>query len=232
MADTDIQTRFSPHKPLEQDVLYEIQSIVRLHDLSVDDLFFKWDAYCIRMDLDAQSALSLQNIRNLKHSIQDELEKSHRATQVRGERRVNAAPRGVSGGDVFGMLDGLVPSTPALASRAANRGSGSELKRKMGGLKVNSSPAGISDQLKAMNGLPYVFVISGTLDSITLDSLRRQRVVNKEANFIEIPFLGVIITGHRHLLIVRIREMLSRFSMDISLRLRHPWHRFQSRELN
>ncbi|KAG5959911.1 hypothetical protein E4U56_004711 [Claviceps arundinis] len=154
MADTDIQTRFSPHKPLEQDVLYEIQSIIRLHDLSVDDLFFKWDAYCIRMDLDAQSALSLQNIRNLKHSIQDELEKSHRATQVRGERKVNAAPRGVSGGDVFGMLDGLVPSTPALASRAANRGSGSELKRKMGGLKVNSSPAGISDQLKAMNGLP------------------------------------------------------------------------------
>ncbi|KAG6262169.1 hypothetical protein E4U49_003321 [Claviceps purpurea] len=154
MADTDIQTRFSPHKPLEQDVLYEIQSILRLHDLSVDDLFFKWDAYCIRMDLDAQSALSLPNIRNLKHSIQDELEKSHRATQVRGERRVNAAPRGVSGGDVFGMLDGLVPSTPALASRAANRGSGSELKKKMGGLKVNSSPAGMSDQLKAMNGLP------------------------------------------------------------------------------
>ncbi|KAG5947006.1 hypothetical protein E4U59_002399 [Claviceps monticola] len=154
MADTDIQTRFSPHKPLEQDVLYEIRSILRLHDLSVDDLFFKWDAYCIRMDLDAQSALSLPNIRNLKHSIQDELEKSHRATQVRGERRVNAAPRGVSGGDVFGMLDGLVPSTPALASRAANRGSGSELKKKMGGLKVNSSPAGMSDQLKAMNGLP------------------------------------------------------------------------------
>ncbi|KAG6053032.1 hypothetical protein E4U17_005095 [Claviceps sp. LM77 group G4] len=154
MADTDIQTRFTPHKPLEQDVLYEIQSILRLHDLSVDDLFFKWDAYCIRMDLDAQSALSLQNIRNLKHSIQDELEKSHRATQVRGERRVNAVPRGVSGGDVFGMLDGLVPSTPALASRSANRGSGSELKRKMGGLKVNSSPAGMSDQLKAMNGLP------------------------------------------------------------------------------
>ncbi|KAG6024238.1 hypothetical protein E4U40_003416 [Claviceps sp. LM458 group G5] len=154
MADSDIQTRFSPHKPLEQDVLYEIQSILRLHDLSVDDLFFKWDAYCIRMDLDAQSALSLQNIRNLKHSIQDELEKSHRATQVRGERRVNAVPRGVSGGDVFGMLDDLVPSTPALASRLANRGSGSELKRKMGGLKVNSSPAGMSDQLKAMNGLP------------------------------------------------------------------------------
>ncbi|KAG6006186.1 hypothetical protein E4U43_000484, partial [Claviceps pusilla] len=156
-AETDIQDRFSPNKPLEQDVLYEIQSILRLHDLSVDDLFFKWDAYCIKMDLEAQLALSLQNIRNLKQSIQDELEKSHRATQARAERKVNAAPRGgVSAGDVFGMLDGLVPSTPAMASRSGNRGAGvgSGLKKKMGGLKVNSSPAGMNDQLKALNGLP------------------------------------------------------------------------------
>ncbi|KAG6008063.1 hypothetical protein E4U21_005076 [Claviceps maximensis] len=154
-TESDIQTRFSPNESLEQDVVYEIQSILRLHDLSVDDLFFKWDAYCIKMDLDAQLALSLPNIRNLKQSIQDELEKSHRATQVRSERKVNAAPRGgLSGGDVFGMLDGLVPSTPAMASRSSNRGVGSGLKKKMDGLKMNSSPAGMNDQLKAMNGLP------------------------------------------------------------------------------
>ncbi|KAG5931884.1 hypothetical protein E4U53_001556 [Claviceps sorghi] len=153
-AETDIQARFSPNEPLEPDVLYEIQSILRLHDLSVDDLFFKWDAYCIKMDLDAQAALSLQSIRSLKQSIQDELEKSHRAAQVRSERKVNAAPRGAAGGDVFGMLDGLVPSTPAMASRSAGRGAGSGLKKRMGGLRVNSSPAGMNDQLKAMNGLP------------------------------------------------------------------------------
>ncbi|GAB0132607.1 hypothetical protein EsDP_00001037 [Epichloe bromicola] len=154
MAETDIQSRFSPNNPLEPDVLYEIQSILRLHDFSVDDLFFKWDAYCIRMDLDALSAISLQNIRNLKQSIQDELEKSHRVTQVRGERKVNATPKGVLGGDVFGMLDGLVPSTPAAGSKLGNRGAGSGLKKRMDGLKVNSSPAGMRDQLKAMNGLP------------------------------------------------------------------------------
>ncbi|KAG6033124.1 hypothetical protein E4U41_006996, partial [Claviceps citrina] len=171
MAQTDIESRFSPNGALEQDVLYEIQSILRLHDLSVDDLFFKWDAYCIRMDLDAQLALSLQNIRHLKQSIQDELEKkSHRATQARGsERKVNAAPKGgVSAGDVFGMLDGLVPSTPATGSRfSGNRGgggaaAGSGLRKKMGGLKVNSSPAGMKDQLKAMDG-DVVEVLNGHL---------------------------------------------------------------------
>lgn len=156
MAETDIQSRFSPNNPLEPDVLYEIQSILRLHDFSVDDLFFKWDAYCIRMDLDALSAISLQNIRNMKQSIQDELEKSHRATQVRSERKVTATPKGDSGSDVFGMLDGLVPSTPAAGSKLGNRGAGSGLKKRMDGLKVNSSPAGMRDQLKAMNGFPYV----------------------------------------------------------------------------
>lgn len=154
MAETDIQSRFSPNNPLEPDVLYEIQSILRLHDFSVDDLFFKWDAYCIRMDLDALSAISLQNIRNMKQSIQDELEKSHRATQVRSERKVTATPKGDSGSDVFGMLDGLVPSTPAAGSKLGNRGAGSGLKKRMDGLKVNSSPAGMRDQLKAMNGFP------------------------------------------------------------------------------
>ncbi|KAG5920652.1 hypothetical protein E4U42_006137 [Claviceps africana] len=153
-AETDIQARFSPNEALEPDVLYEIQSILRLHDLSVDDLFFKWDAYCIKMELDAQSALSLQGIRSLKQNIQDELEKSHRAAQVRSERKVNVASRGAAGGDVFGMLDGLVPSTPAMASRSAGRGAGSGLKKRMGGLRVNSSPVGMNDQLKAMNGLP------------------------------------------------------------------------------
>ncbi|QUC22687.1 uncharacterized protein UV8b_06928 [Ustilaginoidea virens] len=159
MAVVDIQARFSPHHPLEPDLLYEIQSILRLHGLSVDDLFFKWDAYCIRMDLDAQAALSLANVRSLKQSIQDDLEKSHRSTtQVRSERKVAAAPKAVSGGDVYGMLDGLVPSTPAAGGKrsrgVAAGGGGSGLKKKMDSLKMNSSPAGMKEQLSAFNGLP------------------------------------------------------------------------------
>lgn len=112
------------------------------------------------MDLDAQVGLSLAGMRNLKQSIQDELERSHRATQIRTERKmVNATPKANSGGDVFGMLDGLVPSTPATGGRL-NRAGGSGLKKKMDGLKVASSPAGMGDQLKAMNGLPYVSFLS------------------------------------------------------------------------
>ncbi|KAK2593847.1 DNA-directed DNA polymerase alpha subunit pol12 [Conoideocrella luteorostrata] len=152
MAEADIQSRFSPNKLLEPDLVYEIQSILRLHGFSLDDLFFKWESYCIKMDLDAQSDLSLANIRNLKRSVQDELEKSHRASQVRSERKLNATPKGVSGGDVFSILDGLVPSTPATGGKL-NRG-GSGLKKRIDGTKVNSSPAGMGEQLKAMSGLP------------------------------------------------------------------------------
>lgn len=156
MAD-EIESRFSPNKPLEPDVFSELESIMRLHGLSAEDLFFKWESYCIKLDLDAQ-ALSLELLRNLKQSIQDELENSHRKVQVKTERKVANTPRGTAkGGDVFGMLDGLVPSTPASGAKL-NRGaaSGSAVKRKTETPKgLMSSPAtGMSEQLKSLNGLP------------------------------------------------------------------------------
>jgi DNA polymerase alpha subunit B len=159
MADAEIQDRFSPNKPLEPDVLSELESIMRLHGLSAEDLFFKWESYCIKLDIDAQD-LNLETLRNLKQSIQDELENSHRKVQVKTERKVASAPRGGNkGGDVFGMLDGLVPSTPASGSKL-NRGAsgGSAIKKKPDTPKGStSSPAkGMNDQLKSLNGLPYV----------------------------------------------------------------------------
>ncbi|KAG5768469.1 hypothetical protein H9Q72_004000 [Fusarium xylarioides] len=156
MAD-EIERRFSPNKPLEPDVLSELESIMRLHGLSAEDLFFKWESYCIKLDLDAQ-ALSLEVLRNLKQSIQDELENSHRKVQIKTERKVANTPRGTAkGGDVFGMLDGLVPSTPASGAKL-NRGAanGSAVKRKTETPKgLMSSPAtGMSEQLMSLNGLP------------------------------------------------------------------------------
>ncbi|KAF4443870.1 DNA polymerase alpha subunit B [Fusarium austroafricanum] len=156
MAD-EIQIRFSPHKPLEPDVLSELESIMRLHGLSAEDLFFKWESYCIKLDLDAQD-LTLEALRNLKQSIQDELENSHRKVQVKTERKVANTPRGVAkGGDVFGMLDGLVPSTQASGAKLnRSAASGSAIKRKMETPKgPASSPAtGMNEQLKSLNGLP------------------------------------------------------------------------------
>ncbi|KAM4056258.1 DNA polymerase alpha/epsilon subunit [Hirsutella rhossiliensis] len=158
MADAELASRFSPNAPLEPDVLAELQSMMRLHGLSPEDLFFKWESYCIRMELDAQ-VLSLSAIRNLKQNIQDALEKSQRqAAHVKSERKATATPRPAT--DVLGMLDGLIPSTPASAAagriaRGAGSGSGSAARRKMETPGVASSPAAnMKDQLRAMGGAP------------------------------------------------------------------------------
>jgi DNA polymerase alpha subunit B len=157
MAEAELHEFFSPSKPLEADVLSELQSIMRLHNLSAQDLFFKWESYCIKMDIDAQT-VSLQAIRNLKQTIQDALESSN---SRKAHSKVTATPRpgGPRGGigDVFGVLDGLLPNTPAsTGGKLGNRGAASTVNRKAD--HVGSSPAtsGMRDQLKSMdvNGTP------------------------------------------------------------------------------
>lgn len=117
MAEAELKEHFATgNKDIEPDVLAELQSIMRLHELSAEDLFYKWESYCIKLDLEAAD-LSLETVRNMKQSIQDELEKSTRnQTHARSEKRPGATPRtgarGGGGGDVFGMLDGLMPNTP------------------------------------------------------------------------------------------------------------------------
>ena len=100
MADeASLHSHFSPTTPLPPDVLAELQSTTRLHSLSAEDLFYKWESYCIRLETEA-STVTLQAVRSFKQGIQDELEKSH----ARGaERRVAATPRVKKGGDVFNM---------------------------------------------------------------------------------------------------------------------------------
>ncbi|RXG41330.1 hypothetical protein VDGE_09232 [Verticillium dahliae] len=115
MADAELQERFgSGHDPIEPDVIKEMQSIMRLYELSAEDLYYKWESYCIKMEMDA-ATVTLPPLRNLKQDIQDALEKNTRQqTQVKTEKRVGATPRAArAGGDVYGMLDGLLPNTPA-----------------------------------------------------------------------------------------------------------------------
>lgn len=160
MSEDQIQQRFSAGGAIESDILAELQSIMRIHDLTVDDLFFKWESYCIRLDLPVESgALTLANVRNMKQNIQDELEKSHRAAQApasaRNERKVTATPRANGNSDVFGMLDSMVPSTPATGGKLGRSGGGSSLRKKIASPHVNSSPAGgMGEQLNSMNGIP------------------------------------------------------------------------------
>jgi DNA polymerase alpha subunit B len=162
MVDDELQSRFSPNRPLEPDVAAELQSIMRLHDLSPEDLYLKWDSYCLQMETDAHD-VTLSAVRRLKQTILDSLEKDNsRRAQVKtaATPRPSAGARGGAGGaDVFGMLDGLVPSTPATGAKLkSGGGSASGLKRKLetprSGAGLGSSPAGrgMDDQLKAMKG--------------------------------------------------------------------------------
>ncbi|KAI0120205.1 DNA polymerase alpha/epsilon subunit B [Nemania sp. FL0031] len=119
----ELNERFATgDKPLEHNVVVELQSIMQLHSLSVQDLFFKWESYCMKMDM-ADMKLSVTTLAALKQDLLDALERSNRSHQVhiKTEKRTVATPRAAakSGGDVFGMLEGMVPSTPG--ARKLNR---------------------------------------------------------------------------------------------------------------
>jgi DNA polymerase alpha subunit B len=115
MAD-DIPKYFSTASgaPIEPDVLAELESIARLHALSAEDMFYKWDSYCIRREVDA-TELTLAMVRAFKQDLQDTLEKSSRAAQALarggggggggggGSAAARAGMRASGGGDVFGM---------------------------------------------------------------------------------------------------------------------------------
>ncbi|KAJ6790200.1 hypothetical protein PWT90_08006 [Aphanocladium album] len=174
MADTELQRLFSAGKAIEPDVAAELQSMMRLHDLSAEDLFYKWESYCIKMDLDATGdALTLAHVRNLKQNLLDALQKAaapaptaSSAVKPKQERKTaGMTPRagaasgggGGAGGDMYGMLDGLMPSTPASGGKlnraAPGSAGGSALRRRMESSKISSSPAGsMGDQLADMNG--------------------------------------------------------------------------------
>lgn len=92
-------------KGLGQDVVVEMQSIMRLHNLAPQDLFFKWESYCIKMDIESTQP-SYDKMRAFKQDLQDALEKSTRTqTHAKSDKhRVGATPRGgAKGSDVFGM---------------------------------------------------------------------------------------------------------------------------------
>ncbi|KAK8047649.1 DNA polymerase alpha subunit B [Apiospora saccharicola] len=174
MADADVQElneRFAVgDQQLEPDMVAELQSIMRMHSLSVQDLFFKWESYCIKMDMD-EMRLSVENLRSLKREIQDALERENRdrlAHVVKTERKTGATPRtnikNNSGDYLGGMLDGL--ATPS--STKLNRSSGPKRKvetpssvTKVKNEFPNSSPnvktpAGVDRRLDTMNSITAV----------------------------------------------------------------------------
>ncbi|KAK8032451.1 DNA polymerase alpha subunit B [Apiospora arundinis] len=168
MADADVQElneRFAVgDQQLEPDMLAELQSIMRMHSISAQDLFFKWESYCIKMDMD-EMKLSVENLRSLKREIQDALERENRDRQahvVKTERKTGATPRTTiknNAGDYLGgMLDGLAtPSATRLnrssgPKRKVETPSATRVKNEFPGSSPNTkSPATVGRHLDAMN---------------------------------------------------------------------------------
>ena len=88
------------------DILGELQSIMRLHSISTQELFYKWESYSIKMGSE-ETKLDLKTARAFKKDVQEILERETRGkAHVRGadKRGVHATPRATANnGDVYGM---------------------------------------------------------------------------------------------------------------------------------
>lgn len=158
MDDTlaELNQRFgSGAKDLEPDVVAELQSIMRLHQLSVSDLFFKWESYGLKMGMDDFKA-NIDTLRAFKQNIQDELERSNRSqVHVKTEKRSGGVPRAAKSGDVFDMLDGLATPGPGRTAKVAKRTPAvSRVKA-----EPTSSPVKLEEQLNSMGAIPYAIAL-------------------------------------------------------------------------
>lgn len=127
MDDTaqELNERFAPpNVQLTPEVLIELQSILRLHKITPEELSWKWDAYCMKMGTE-ETKLDLKTTRDFKKDLQEILERESREKihKVHDKRGVVATPRAGVSNDVFDIIDGLVGDTP-------RRPTGSTQKRK------------------------------------------------------------------------------------------------------
>lgn len=90
---------------IPKDVLAELQSVLRVHSISPQELFYKWESYCLKMGAE-ETRLNLDTARSLKHDVLESLERESRSKAGRHmEKRnpVTATPRATGTADVFGM---------------------------------------------------------------------------------------------------------------------------------
>ncbi|KAI5297234.1 DNA-directed DNA polymerase alpha subunit pol12 [Ascosphaera atra] len=114
--DPSLRQLFSTDTP---DILAELESIQRLHSISAQELFYKWESFCMKMGAE-ETKLTLDNVRALKRDIQEALDREskarHHLRAEKGHGHSSAARNRIGAGvDVFGMLDDIVPTTPSSA---------------------------------------------------------------------------------------------------------------------
>ena len=89
---------------LPKDVLAELQSILRVHSITAEELFYKWESYSIKMG--EETKLSMDTVRAFKQDVQEALERETRGKtgrQVEKRAAITATPRATAGADMFGM---------------------------------------------------------------------------------------------------------------------------------
>lgn len=72
---------------LTPDVLAEFLSMLRSYGLDDQELFYKWESYCIRMSPN-DTKLDLETVRAFKKEVQEMLEKD-----IRAKSRLQKTPR-------------------------------------------------------------------------------------------------------------------------------------------
>ena len=109
MADIkeDLSSHFcsSSDDGLPPDILAEMESILRLHSISPQELFYKWESYCLKMGSE-ETKLNLETIRMFKRDVQEGLERENRGKHTgRSDRRnvATATPRAAAAGDIYGL---------------------------------------------------------------------------------------------------------------------------------
>ena len=106
IAELNERFALAPATELPQDISGELQSILRLHSLTAEELSYKWESYTMKMGSD-QTNLDLITARAFKKDLQEMLERDSRGkAHIRSvdKRGAYATPRAGKGDDVFGML--------------------------------------------------------------------------------------------------------------------------------
>lgn len=104
-SEKELNALFAPATAdsLAPDVLGELQSVLRIHATTPQELSYKWESYTMKMDLESTN-VTLENVRAFKKDMQEALERESRAKASRStERKGHATPRGGAFGDTFGM---------------------------------------------------------------------------------------------------------------------------------
>ena len=79
MSISELERLFGqPNEGLSDEVSTELQSISRLHSLSEQELFFKWEAYSLKLGIE-NSQLNYKTVRDFKKDLHDALERESRS---------------------------------------------------------------------------------------------------------------------------------------------------------